>query len=189
MHTISEIYNGKELVTSKASIKTVFVVSFVIMTALGAYVRVPLPFTPVPITLQTFFVILCGALLGKRLGTFTQISYVLLGGLGMPIFQGYAGGFLHILGPTGGYLIGFIAASFVTGALINKCRPIVAMSLGLLSIYVCGIAWLIVGYKFTPANAISAGFIPFIPGAAAKLVAAAWIYSKVHPRSNLLLNK
>lgn len=201
MYTISPIFtgkaifSGKEIIANKSAVKAIFIVSFVLMTALGAYVRIPIPFSPVPITLQTFFVILCGALLGKRLGLFTQLSYVLLGGLGMPIFQGYGAGMLHILGPTGGYLAGFVAAAFLTGALIDRKREsnsfsytVFAMSLGLFTVYVFGIAWLIAGYKFSPATAVSLGFIPFIPGAAAKLLLASWIYSKIQPRTNPLIH-
>jgi biotin transport system substrate-specific component len=194
MHTISSIFTRKEVIANKSAIRAIFIVSFVAMTALGAYVRIPLPFSPVPITLQTFFVILCGAVLGRKLGVFAQVSYLALGGLGMPIFQGYGSGLFHFAGPTGGYLVGFVAASFVTGALIDRTREslgisrvIFAMSAGLFTIYVFGITWLVIGYNFSLAKAISLGFVPFIPGAAAKLAIASWIYSKIHSRTNPLI--
>ena len=196
MDTISAIFAHKNIVVNKRAIAAVFVASFVIMTALGSYVRIPIPLSPVPITLQTFFVILCGAVLGKRLGGFTQFSYVMLGALGMPIFQGYGAGFLHLLGPTGGYLAGFMVAAFLVGALIDRKRKsssfayvIFAMSCGLLTIFTFGIGWLVAGYRFSLAQALSLGFVPFIPGAATKLILASWIYSKIESRTNILLHK
>ena len=186
MATISLILNAKDIVINRRLTKAILVGSFIIMTALGAYVRIPIPFSPVPITLQTFFVILCGAMLGRKLGSFAQASYVGLGTLGMPIFQGYGAGFLHLAGPTGGYLVGFIAASFIVGAIVDRKRDsanlsyiLFAMSMGLLTIFACGITWLAVGYRAGFTKAVSMGFIPFIPGAAAKLITAAWIYSKI----------
>jgi len=188
MDTISLVFTHKEVIANKRLVKAIFVTSFIIMTALGAYVRIPLPFSPVPITLQTFFVILCGAILGRKLGTFAQASYVGLGVLGMPIFQSYGMGIMHLAGPTGGYLAGFIAAAFIVGNLLGKrashsfLYSLFAMSAGLLAIYACGISWLMIGYKMDFVKAISLGCVPFIPGAALKLVTAAWIYSKLKPR-------
>ena len=183
MNTINLIFSD-----NKTVVKAIFVASFIILTALGAYVRIPIPFTPVPVTLQTFFVILCGAVLGRKLGTFTQVSYVMLGALGMPIFQGYGAGFLHIAGPTGGYLAGFAVAAFLVGTLTEKkCNVILAMSLGLLAIYACGIAWLMAGYRFGLTKAVSLGVIPFIPGAIAKLLVASWIYSKIKLRTDEII--
>jgi len=189
MGMISTIAQNKDIVSNRFAVKAILITSFIMMTALGAYVRIPLPFTPVPITLQTFFVILCGAVLGKKLGSITQASYVLLGALGMPIFQSYGFGMAHIAGPTGGYLIGFVVAAFVTGTIVNKnnestsfLRTVFAMSLGLLCIYFFGAMWLSVGYKFELAKAFSLGVFPFIPGAIAKLACATAIYLKVKPR-------
>ena len=166
------------------------------MTALGAYVRIPIPFSPVPITLQTFFVILGGAVLGKRLGTVCQASYVGLGILGMPIFQGYAGGLLHLAGPTGGYLIGFIAASFLLGGIMDRKRTngdiglayvLFAMSAAQAAIFLFGIAHLAISYKLGIGKAIMIGFVPFFPGAVVKLILASWIYSRLRIRTDQLI--
>ena len=92
---------------------------FILSTALGAYARIYLPFTPVPITLQTFFVLLSGAVLGKKLGGISQAGYVILGGIGLPLFAGM-GGIEYLFGPTGGYLIGFIVASWVIGKMLER---------------------------------------------------------------------
>lgn len=191
MSNISSILVHKEYICNKSLIKVILVTSFVIMTCLGAYVRIPLPFTPVPITLQTFFVILSGALLGRKLGTLSQASYLALGVLGMPVFQGYGAGLLHIAGPTGGYLLGFIVSAFLVGMLIEKSSrffyTMLIMALGVASIYLWGILWLMVGYKFSLFKAISLGVIPFIPGAIIKLSLASFIYSKIKPRVDSLI--
>lgn len=192
MNTISSIYDAN-FIMSKTIAKAMLVVSFVIMTALGAYVRIPLPFTPVPITMQTFFVVLCGAVLGRRLGSFAQILYVSVGAFGVPVFQGYGRGFLYLLGPTGGYLAGFIIAAFLAGLLTEREKSanffhiLFSMSLGILAIYAFGISWLMFTMKLNLWKAISLGFVPFIPGAAVKLISASWIYSKIKPRTDSLL--
>ncbi|MCX5667066.1 MAG: biotin transporter BioY, partial [Candidatus Omnitrophica bacterium] len=107
-------------ISNKAVDAVIGVTFFIIATTLGAYIRIPVPGTPIPITLQTFFVVLSGAVLGSRLGLFSQAGYILLGAMGLPVFQGYAFGMAHILGPTGGYLIGFMAASFLVGKILEK---------------------------------------------------------------------
>ena len=196
MTIISVISADKSVVSNKTLVRAMLVTGFVIMTALGAYLRIPLPFSPVPITLQTFFVILCGAVLGKRLGAFAQVSYVALGALGMPIFQGYGAGLLHLAGPTGGYLIGFIIAAFIVGTLTDRKHTspsfsyiIFSMAIGLLAIYLCGIAWLMISYRIDLIKAAFLGFIPFIPGAVAKLIVASWIYSKIKARTSFLIQR
>jgi len=178
MQAISILSKSKEVIQGRACEKAVLVAGFALLTALGAYIRIPLPFTPVPITLQTFFVILSGAILGKRLGFLAQASYVLVGVLGLPVFQGYNAGFLYLAGPTGGYLIGFIAAAYITGFLAGR-NAALAMSMGVLAIYAFGVFWLAVGYGAGFAKATELGFLPFIPGAILKLAAALSVYKAI----------
>src|SRR5213078_1243456 len=90
------------------------VIGFSLLTALAAQIVIPV--WPVPITGQTFAVLLTGALLGSRLGAITLIVYLLEGSVGLPFFSGGHAGFFHLLGPTGGYLVVFPAAAFITGA-------------------------------------------------------------------------
>src|SRR5262245_17113843 len=85
--------------------------AFNLLLALSAQVRIPLFFTPVPITAQTFVVLLTGALLGPRLGAAAMAAYLLEGAMGLPVFQGGNSGVAYMFGPTGGYLIGFIASA------------------------------------------------------------------------------
>ncbi|MBL7158509.1 MAG: biotin transporter BioY [Candidatus Omnitrophica bacterium] len=189
MRAISLLLNRKDIITNKAYENVILVTGFVAMMAIGAYIRIPLPFTPVPITLQTFFVILSGAILGRKLGIFTQVSYVALGVLGMPVFQGYNAGFTYLAGPTGGYLVGFIAAAYTTGWLMEKrdtgsfFNVALAMSAGLFVVYALGVSWLALGYGLGLAKATALGFIPFIPGAIFKLTAASFLYRAIRRKS------
>ena len=82
----------REVILNKTLCRVMGVLTFVILTSLGAFVRIPLPFTPVPLTLQTFFILLCGAFLGSKLGVTAQLSYMFLGVLGLPIFTGAGSG-------------------------------------------------------------------------------------------------
>ena len=109
-------YN-EDIIKNRAFDASLGVVFFVLATAFGAYVRIPLPGNPVPITLQTMFVLLAGAVLGKRLGPLSQAGYILLGVLGIPVFQNFSFGMPYIFGPTGGYLAGFVLAAYFLGRL------------------------------------------------------------------------
>ncbi|MBI4972331.1 MAG: biotin transporter BioY, partial [Candidatus Omnitrophica bacterium] len=112
----------KEIIYNRVVCRFIGVAVLVILTSLGAFVRIPLPFTPVPITLQTFFVLLSGAFLGSNLGAVTQLSYILLGVSGLPIFTAAGSGPLYLFGPTAGYLWGFVLASLFIGKFIKYSR-------------------------------------------------------------------
>lgn len=148
-----------------------------LLTALCARIVIPLPFTPVPITAQTFAVLLIGAALGSRRGAAAIGLYVLEGLLGLPVFAGGAAGLARLLGPTGGYLVGFIAAAYLTGTLAERGWDrtvrfaVGAMAAGNLVVYLFGIPWLAVFLGWP--DAVSKGFLPFILGDVAKLAAAA----------------
>ena len=123
----------KEIVLNKTLSRIFCLLMFIILTTLGAFIRIPLPFSPVPITLQTFFVLLSGALLGANLGITAQLSYVCLGLSGLPIFTGTGSGALYLFGPTGGYLAGFVLASFLLGKTIKYSRGNLLSVFGLVS--------------------------------------------------------
>jgi len=182
----------REIIINRAVCGTIGVCSFIVVTALGAFVRVPLPFTPVPITLQTFFVLLAGAALGRRLGMISQTGYITLGGLGLPIFAGATGGFTRLLGPTGGYLLGFIVAAWAVGRLIEfKKRPdlgwiVFSMLVGSLSIYLLGMVQLALVTQCGIKGALYMGVLPFIPGDTLKLLAAALLYRKFEGRFKII---
>lgn len=136
--------------------------------ALAAQVSVPLPFSPVPVTGQTLAVLLLGGALGARLGALTVAAYVVAGAAGLPVFAGGAAGAARLVGPTGGYLVGFIAAAAIVGWAAERgwttrvTRTIAAMLLGEAAIYAFGLAWLA---RFPlPVSLFDAGLLPFVVG-------------------------
>lgn len=150
-----------------------------LLVAALAQVRIPLPFTPVPLTGQTFGVLLIGALFGARLGVASLGLYLALGLAGLPVFTGGGSGLAHLFGPTGGYLVGFVAAAFLTGSLAERGlerrwqTSFVPFLLGEAAIYLCALPWL--ALFVGPENTLQAGFWPFIVGDLIKLVLAALI--------------
>lgn len=157
---------------------------FIILMAIGAFVRVYLPFTPVPFTLQTLFVLLSGAFLGCIWGASTMGLYLLIGACGLPVFAGASCGLFYILGPTGGYLLGFVVASWIVGNIIGSRsnlswkRILSGLSLAILAIYLFGILQLMLWGKCNLIQALYMGFFPFIPGAILKIFLAATIIKK-----------
>ena len=148
-----------------------------ILIGLSAKVQFVLPFSPVPITGQTFAVLVIGALLGARRGSLAVVAYILEGALGMPVFA-FGGGFAILLGPTGGYLIGFIPAAYVTGRLAEEGwdrrigTTILAMILGNVIIYTCGMLRLVCLMGFST-KVITVGLFPFVLGDLLKIALAA----------------
>ncbi|NCP88305.1 MAG: biotin transporter BioY [Anaerolineae bacterium CG_4_9_14_3_um_filter_57_17] len=147
------------------------------LVALLAQVRIPLPFTPVPLTGQTFAVLLVGAALGSRRGAASLTLYALSGALSLPVFAGGASGAAYIFGPTGGYLLGFILSAWVIGLLAERGlersirTSMLPFLVGTVIIYALGAAWL--AFFVGPAAAITKGVLPFLPGDALKLILAA----------------
>ncbi len=163
------------------------VVGAALLTALCAQIAVPLePFSPVPITGQTFAVLLTGAALGARRGAAGQALYVLLGAVGLPFYSEGEGGIDVLVGTTGGYLVGFILAAAVVGWFAQRGMDrdvrtaAVAFLLGSIVIYAIGLPWLAVVADLSLSETLVAGLLPFIPGGllkaalAAGLLPAAW---------------
>ena len=156
---------------------------FAALMAVGAYIRVPLPFSPVPITMQVLFVLLAGAMLGARWGTISTVVYILLGIVGLPVFSGGSSGLGVLLGPTGGYLVGFVVAAFAVGTSLGGREPgLVAtgayMFLGIFIIYLFGASYLMYAAALTFSQTMALGVIPFIPGGVIKVVLASVISSR-----------
>jgi len=177
----------KEVITNKQICRLIGIAGFVVLTSLGAFVRVPLLFTPVPLTLQTFFVLLSGAFLGSRLGAVSQLSYVLLGASGLSIFTQTGSGLSYFYGPTAGYLAGFILAAFFIGKFIKYGKDNLIAIFGLfcladLLLLTCGAIWLRVFLGSSIPAAVSLGMLPFIPGDIIKAFAAAGIYLALKQR-------
>ena len=164
----------------------VFAALFAALTAAVAPLKIPLGFTPVPITLQTLVVLMSGAMLGPYYGALAMILYVVVGILGLPVFAGGGSGIGAILGPTGGYLISYFIAAYVIGKVVQmRKKPkfidyVVAMVAGTIIIYVLGAGW---GMVVTGLGiyAILAGWVlPFIIGDTIKLLAAAYIAKNIN---------
>jgi biotin transport system substrate-specific component len=146
--------------------------AFIGLITLGSWISIPC--IPVPFTLQTLFVLLAGAVM-KRYAVIPVSLYIILGALGLPLFHNGIAGIGILLGPTGGYLIGFIAAAIITGlAYEYPSRPvrICGLTFATLVIYACGIGWLMYSLNLEFVPAFAAGVLPFIIGDAIKAGAA-----------------
>jgi biotin transport system substrate-specific component len=177
----------RELISNKKFCRLLAVAACVILTALSAFVRIPLPFTPVPLTLQTFFVLLGAALLGRKLGVITQSAYMFLGLTGQQVFTGVGCGSLYLLGPTGGYIAGFILAAIFAGGLMAQEKiSAVSVFLRLLTadciILFSGTLWLKISIGSTLGKAFLLGFFPFLLGDVFKVVLATAFYIKMRSR-------
>jgi len=167
----------------------VFASMFGAVTALGAYISIPLQ--PVPITLQTLFVCLSGALLGGYFGAISQVIYVLLGVIGLPVFAGGTAGPGILLGPSGGYLLGFIAGAYLIGRLLEvKEEPgitwiIISFLAGTIVLDALGLLQLALVARLSLVKAFLAGVAPFLPGDLLKLIVAALIALKMKNIINL----
>jgi biotin transport system substrate-specific component len=156
----------------------VLIVAGALLIALSARFAIVLPFSPVPVTGQTFAVLITGALLGARRGCLSVLLYITQGVLGLPVFSMGRAGFVTLLGPTGGYLVGFIAAAYIVGLLAEKgwdrkvVTTVLAMVIGSIVIYAFGVLWLY-GFAGSVKVALALGLYPFILGDIFKIVLAA----------------
>jgi len=153
--------------------------AFIALIALGSWVSVP--FFPVPLTLQTLFVLLAGAVM-RRFAVIPVTLYILLGVLGLPVFHNGIAGFGIVLGPTGGYLAGFIPAALIVG-LVYEVKSSRVHGAGLviatLIIYACGISWLMYSTGMGITAAIAMGMLPFLAGDVIKGSAAYMIAKRL----------
>jgi len=149
---------------------------FTALTIVGAQISIPIG--PVPITFQTLFVVLSGLILGARLGFFTQLTYILIGAIGLPVFAGFTGGIVQLYGPLGGYLISFPIAAFLIGLITEKHRNtknyLLSAFLGIAVIYILG--WLRLSiYIKNFKHAFFIGVVPFISWDILKALLAIYI--------------
>ena len=155
----------------------VLIVGGSLLIGLCAHAKVWLPFSPVPVTGQTFAVLIIGALLGARRGCLAVLAYITEGAAGLPVFAVGAGS-AALLGPTGGYLFGFIPAAYITGRLAEKGwdrrtgTTVLAMVFGNLAIYTFGLLWLCCLTGFST-MVLTLGLYPFIIGDLVKIILAA----------------
>lgn len=184
MKTETFDYSGKHRVadfplgrSTLVWVRTAGVVGFALATAAGAYVAIPLPGTPVPMTLQTLFVLLAGVTLGPRLGAVSMGFYLLLGTTGYHVFAGGNWGLQTVFGATGGYLLGFVLAQPVVGMLTQPgmhrwSRLLTALLGGNAIIFACGLTWLAMWSGVGLRQTLAWGLWPFIPGLMLKTLIA-----------------
>jgi biotin transport system substrate-specific component len=154
---------------------------FAALISAGAFVSIPLPFSPIPVVLQNLFTILAGLCLGPIRGSLAVLLYLLAGALGAPVFAGATGGFTRFLGPTGGYLLGYPLTALIAGLIAGRPRSekpvpsrrlIPAVVLGLLSMYIPGILWLKRYTNFNWSEVFITGALPFFIGDTLKGIVA-----------------
>lgn len=155
----------------------ILVFSGIILVALFAQIKILLPFTPVPLTGQTFAVLLVGATLGSKRGTVSMLLYTALGAFGLPVFAGGASGMAYLTGTTMGYLIGFVLSAYLIGKMAerglerNLRTSLLPFIAGTFVIYFFGAGWL--AMLFGIEKALALGVLPFIIGDIIKLILAA----------------
>lgn len=157
------------------------VVGGAVLIAVCAQISLPLPFTPVPLTGQTFAVVLVGAGLGATAGALSTGLYVIAGALGAPVYADQAHGWQVLSSATGGYLLGFVAAAALVGLLAERgwdrrfSSSLGALLTGNVVIYLCGVTWLAHSLHIGSTKALELGLYPFVPGDVLKTYLAATI--------------
>jgi biotin transport system substrate-specific component len=163
---------------------TVYTSLFVALIAMGAFIAIPIG--PVPIVLQNMFVLLAGIILGPFWGVACVGIYLLIGLAGLPVFAGGTSGIGKLFGPTGGYLLAYLPAVFLTGAISKGLKKslladVLAMVTGSLIVYAIGVPWLKVAFSLSWNKAVAAGMLPFLIGDGLKIAAAALVAKKIRP--------
>lgn len=177
-------FYGRYMNTSTHLHMTVLSALFAALIAVGAFIAIPIG--PIPIVMQNFFVLLTGLLLGPKWGTLTCGVYLLAGALGLPVFAGGTGGIGRFFGPTGGYLLAYLPAVFITGLISQIGKKTIwgdslAMILASLVIYALGTSWLKVSTGMSWPSTLAVGMYPFLLGDALKITAAAFVVKTIRP--------
>ncbi len=154
------------------------------MIAAGAFVAIPIG--PVPIVMQNMFVMLSGLLLGSRWGLAAILVYLLAGICGLPVFAGGTGGIGKLIGPTGGYLIGYIPAVYIIGIISERFNgrlwiDAIALIVAAMIVYAFGVSWLKTVSGMTMSKTLAVGMYPFLIGDAVKIAAAVLIAKSLRP--------
>ena len=169
------------------AIQALWITAFTALTAIGA--QIELPHQPVPYTMQTLFVLLSGAVLGKRNGAISQLLYLCVGAVGVPVFSGWGFGVARLLGPTGGYLLSFPVAAFAVGYLISMNKhfawSLLSMLIGLFIVFSLGTLQLNFVYFHNWSDAFRNGFLIFSWWDVVKLTAATVIFNRINAKQSL----
>lgn len=191
MKTSSKSLTLTQLLSSVKESELFWVISFSILTAISAQISIPIK--PVPFTLQTMIVLLAGAFLGAKNGAYSQLIYIFLGAIGLPVFAQTADGtmgFARLIGPTGGYLLAFPVAAYLVGLLTEKNQKyltvIISMFVAELVVILFGTLYLYAAYLHNFVDAVKAGAAIFTVWMAVKVFAAATIYFGVAKKQSKL---
>ena len=187
--------NDKSGASSKALVKISLTALFAALIAAGTFIAIPIG--PVPIVLQNLFCLLSGLILGPLLGGAAVGIFLLAGILNFPVFAGASGGIARFAGPTGGFLIGYLLMAITAGLIAGKPRSnkitslprlVIAAALGILIVYVPGVAWLKLSRGLSLSQSFSMGFVPFIIGDILKGIAAVPIAKRLRKITAEYLN-
>ena len=168
----------------KISIKDIIIIALMaaVICVLSPF-SITIPISPVPISLATLAIYLTMMILGGTKGTISVIIYVFLGFIGAPVFTGFSGGVGKVLGPTGGYIIGYIFLAIISGMFIDNFKykwwQFFGMVVGTIVLYIFGTLWLAFETSMTFKEALLAGVIPFIPGDIVKMIIALYVGTKI----------
>lgn len=167
---------------------------FAALTAVCTFINIPLPFTPIPINLATLSVFLAGGLLGPKYGSLSQIVYIFIGAIGIPVFSNFQGGIGVLAGPTGGYLVGYIVAALVVGLILRGldknanekkattllvAKIVVACLAGMVTYFTLGTIWFMYLTNTGLWASLIACVFPFLLGDAVKITAATILILKL----------
>lgn len=174
---MSEFKNTVPAVPSRTKALTLTGLMTAVICIVGP-LSLPLPVSPVPVTLTNFAVYIAVYVLGLKAGTVSCLVYLCLGAVGLPVFSAFSGGIGKLAGPTGGYLVGFLFLALIQGALIfrfpgKNAAAVIGMILGTAVCYFFGTVWLAGQMHLSFGAALAAGVIPYLPGDAAKIILAA----------------
>ena len=162
-----------------------------VMCVLGP-LSVNIPISPVPISLGILAMLLSVYVLGRNKALFSCFIYILLGAVGVPVFSGFSGGLSKLVGPTGGYIVGYLPLIFIGGVFVAKHKNIwmqvTGLVLGVIVCYALGTAWLAYSAHMTFGKALMAGVIPFIPADAVKIIIAAFLGRTLQSKLKNILN-
>ena len=147
-------------------------------------VSVPIPISPVPVSLGLFAIYVAVYVLGMRYGTYAVALYILLGLVGLPVFSGFTGGAAKLLGPTGGYIIGYVFSALIAGYFIDRFEgkrlvSLAGLALGTVVCYFFGTVWLAYQSGITFEAALFAGVVPFVPADLVKIIAVLIVCPKL----------
>lgn len=167
--------------------KTVTLILCALFTALSAVLsQISIPIGPVPINMTHISIFLAAGLLGAKYGAISQLVFVLLGLVGVPVFSGFTGGIQKLVGPTGGFIVGYIACAFVIGLLIDRFGSsakalVLSIYAGWLVTYVLGVIWFMILTKNSLTASLFTCVLPFLPGDVVKTVLCVVLLNKLRP--------